>query len=460
VPLPANLLNAVTAPGGGRLVLVLGAGCSIEPPTSLHSARHYAQEAHDSLIAEGVLKQGQCGNPDDLSSVADAVWSATGSQAELVRRMPVAAFRSADANDGYILAAALLLEYAVGSVMTLNFDLAMSAALARVDARGDVATIAGPQDHANLGLINLIYLHRNANAVADDWILRTSPLQELWQGAWEQAIAQRVLAAAVTVFAGLGTPAAVLIDTAQRVRSMVGNTADIYQVDVVPSDQSAFLAALGLAPTSYIQLPWTEFMRELSQRVADEHRKELLAACTELQASEGWETENVNDLCAQARDLGLISLGQLRARWLLSDRRYMPRRLTNGAHIADLILAIRLIERTTGTQARLEDDGVVEFWEGDRMRASLLFVSGRGVRRWRSLEIELHKSERYWRYRRRIRHAIVAGVHGASPQNTAPPDDLVRESTSDDIVSGEPGVRLTDVDAIRSGAVAALELFA
>jgi len=108
----------------------------------------------------------------------------------------------------------------------------MSAALAQVGAQGDVSVIAGPQDHANLGLLNLIYLHRNAHAAANDWILRTASLQELWKDGWEEAIAQRVIAAAVTVFAGLGNPAAVLTATTQRIRAMLGAAAEVYQVDV------------------------------------------------------------------------------------------------------------------------------------------------------------------------------------------------------------------------------------
>ena len=458
-PLPPDLLAALVAPGGGRVVLILGAGCSVEPPTSLRLSREYAREAHHHLVADHILDQGQCPNPDDLSSVADSVWEATGSQEELIRRLPVAEFRNAAANDGYILAAALLREHVIACVMTLNFDLAMSQALASVGAKGDVSTIGGPQDHGNLGLINLIYLHRNAHAPANDWILRSTALQQLWQGAWEEAITHRVVAAAVTVFAGLGSPAAVLIETTQRIRGMLGNAAAIYQVDRVAAHQSAFFAALGLPAAAYIRTPWTQFMRELAQRVVVEHREELRAACLILQESEGWEPEDVDQLCDRVLDLGLLGLGQLRARWLLSDMPYIPRYMSNVSHIADLMLVVRLIERRSTTSAKLGSDGVVEFWEGDRMRASLLCVSGRGQRRWGSLEAEVRRSEPYWRYKRRIRHVIVAGVHGARPQQIAPPEDLVREATQDDLIGGDQKLQLSDVDDIRSGVITPADLF-
>ncbi|HSL69598.1 MAG TPA: hypothetical protein VK864_05110, partial [Longimicrobiales bacterium] len=53
----------------------------------------------------------------------------------------------------------------------------------------------------------------NVNAADPElWVLRTATLATEWQGRWEPIIANRVLAAPVVVFAGLGTPVAVLID--------------------------------------------------------------------------------------------------------------------------------------------------------------------------------------------------------------------------------------------------------
>ena len=143
--LPSDLLLAISAAQGGRVVLVTGAGCSAEPPTSLPLARQCAEDAHRRLVEDTILDSGDCMAPEDLSSVADAVFTKRGSQSELVNRLPIEEFRHAEPNEGHLLAAAMLRERAIGCVVTLNFDLAMSSALSRLGA-ADVAEIARPQE--------------------------------------------------------------------------------------------------------------------------------------------------------------------------------------------------------------------------------------------------------------------------------------------------------------------------
>ena len=82
--------------------------------------------------------------------------------------------------EGYLLAAAMLREQAVACMVTLNFDLAMSTALTYLGAT-DVPVVAGPEDHHLLGVINLIYLHRNVDADPEEWVLRTSALADDWR---------------------------------------------------------------------------------------------------------------------------------------------------------------------------------------------------------------------------------------------------------------------------------------
>lgn len=177
---PADLLHAV-AERRGHVVLVVGAGCSIEHPTGLKLASEYAVEAHRDLVLDGVLDQGACADPQDLSLVASAVWDRHGSQAAVVERLPRARFRTARPNDGYLLAAALLREGAMSCVLTLNFDLAMSSALTELSA-SEVEVIVGPQHLSHLGSSSLIYLHRNVDeSDAERWILRREALDEEWR---------------------------------------------------------------------------------------------------------------------------------------------------------------------------------------------------------------------------------------------------------------------------------------
>lgn len=196
--LPADLLHAVAHDGGGRVVLVVGAGASFEPPTGLPLSRPISVEAHRQLVADGVLSEGQCTDPENLSCLADAVVDATGDQSALVERLPILSFRAAEPNEGYLIAAALLREQAVACVMTLNFDLGMSAALTRLGAHDDVGVVSGPEEHHRLGTVNLIYLHRNVNANPEAWILRTSALADDWRDRWEAVIAHRVIEAVDT----------------------------------------------------------------------------------------------------------------------------------------------------------------------------------------------------------------------------------------------------------------------
>jgi hypothetical protein len=171
VTVPAVVLAAVAHPGGGRLVLVLGAGCSYESPTDLPLSRPLAEEAHRRLVLDGVLAQGECNDPTDLSCVADAVYARRGRQRELVDVLPRQQMRFAMPNEGSLIAAALMLEAVVSYLLVLNYDLSIPNALAQLGARDEVQVLRGPEDHDQLGLVNVIFLHRNVDADPESWVL-------------------------------------------------------------------------------------------------------------------------------------------------------------------------------------------------------------------------------------------------------------------------------------------------
>lgn len=454
--LPPNLLHAVSAPNGGRVVLVLGAGCSAEDPTGLPLSRQCSLEAHRRLLADGLLQEGQCPEPGDLSQLADTVKHVTGHQAELVARLPRNDFLVAQANKGYLIAAALLREHAILAVMTLNFDLAMSSALARVGG-ADVAVVAGPEDHANLGVINLIYLHRNAHAVAESWILTTAALAEEWKGAWEEVIAMRVLASSVTVFAGLGTPAGVLVETTKRIREAKAQ-GEFYVVGPLDPDQSTFLAAMHLSRDNYLQMGWGQFMTALANRVSEEHRARLDQTCTRLIHDEGWHAEDVAEICRRFAQLGLLDTGAVRARWLLNKGEYEPARSVDPALVADLVLAVALVERSTGKRAVFGNDGIVEFRDGQQIAGAVVLASGRGTKRWFRLEADLRGAESSWNHRDpRPRFAIVAAT-SSPPGAASTPDDLVSDFPEDDILGNSGHVKMVHVDSLRANEALASNL--
>lgn len=458
--LPADLLHAIAHPGGGRVVLVIGAGASLEAPTGIPLSRECSVEAHRRLVADGILADGDCQDSEDLSRVADAVVSATGSQRELVERLPFDQFRRAEPNEGSLMAAALLRERAVGCVMTLNFDLGMSAALTQVGAREDVGVVSGPSEHHRLANVNLIYLHRNVEADPEAWILRTTALEEEWRGQWEDVIANRVISGPVTIFAGLGTPAGVLVETTAWIRRTIPEGAHAFQVDPGDREQSAFFARLDLPDEAYLRMGWCDFMSQLAARLVEDHRSALYDACRRLISTEGWNDQDPAELCERVAGLGLLGLGRLRARWSLDSAPYAPRHLVTVDWLADLLLAVGLIERSTGAQAVFEEDGVVELRRDSQSLGSVILASGRGVRRWLALEAEI--GQHSFRRRRRDpqpRFALVGGAQGERPGQVAPPSNVVGDEP-ESIVSGDGVFALVSVEELRTSPELAQRLVA
>jgi|SRR5579864_4652488 len=369
--LPKALLEAISAPTGGKVVLILGAGCSVDPPTSLPLSKACSLEAHRRLINDNVLQEGECQNPSDLSVLADVVFKKTGSQEDLVKRLPKQQFKLAQPNEGYKQAAALLREQALLAVLTLNFDLAASHALIAIGGQ-EVEIIEGPDDMA--GLSNLIYLHRNANSAPDDWVLRTEALEERWRGKWEELITQRVMAASVSVFVGLGSPAGVLTASLQKIRKSNAKSC-AYVIGRGTAAQSPFLALLGLNAESYIQSTWADFMQELSARVMEEHRAKLESACTQLANTNEWTAEDVVDICKRIAGLGILEAGFLRATWFLEKESYLPFKGVDVQQWADLVLALALIERITGLRGTFSE-GLLEFTVLHENLTKLCILSG------------------------------------------------------------------------------------
>jgi hypothetical protein len=435
--LPPNILKAVSALGGGKITLIVGAGCSFEAPTSIPLAGTCSQECHDRLVANGVIPGGDCATPWDMSCLADAVVKATGSQQALVEDLREHyAFKAATPNEGHLLAAALLREGAVASVVTLNFDLALSAALALIGGGETVGIIEGPDDLQNQKAVNLYYLHRNAHAAnPETWILRTEALKSEWKDSWEQIVTGKVISTPVILFVGLGSPADVLLESTKLIQKAIPNCNELYQVDPGARENSTFFAALGLDASAYIQAKWCDFMEELSQRLVLEHTARLKAAATTIAKRDGVTEEDLTVLLDRLNELGLLKLGGLRASWLLRDKPYYPDHELARELIADLLLAVSFLARATGALAVLFDDGVVEFRRAGRTVASYLLVSGGGTRSVSAIEAELQARRRRLRGRgTQPLGAIAAGTRDAGNASASAPSDVVLGDASDSIL--------------------------
>lgn len=441
VALPAELLQAVSAAGGGRITLVLGAGCSFEAPTAIPLAGTCSQQCHDRLVANGTLAPGDCGAPSNLSALADAVFQKAGSQRPLVDLLAqLYAFKTATPNEGYLLAAALLAEGAIVSIITLNFDLALSTAIAELGVGDTVAIVDGPDDLPHQRTINVYYLHRNVTAIdPETWILPTQPLTNEWRGHWEGVVAAKVLATPVIVFAGLGSPADVLIESTKLIRRAIPNGNRSYQVDPGAHDQSEFFRALELDASDFIRAPWCDFMAALSQRLVLEQTTNLAASAAALVQREHMPPEDLSQLLGRLQDIGLLQLGRLRSNWLLHEKPYYPDHPATRDLVADLLLAAAMLSRISGATAVPFEDGTVEFRRGDRTVASHLLVSGRGLRSIIAIEGELSARQRRLRGRATPpTGAIVAATSAYPNPAVSTPASVILGDTSDSILLGQP----------------------
>jgi hypothetical protein len=450
--LPPELLQAVSAPGGGKITLVVGAGCSFEAPTSIPLAGKCSQQCHDWLVADGVLSQGDCTTPWNLSCLADAVFAKSGHQRPLVEQlMQHYELKAASPNEGHLLTAALLREGAIASVATLNFDLALSTAIAQLGVGDEIGIIDGPDDLLNKKTLNLFYLHRNANATdPETWILRTAALETEWKGKWEDVVSAMVLATPVVVFAGLGSPADVLVESSKLIRNAIPTASRAFQVDPGDPNTSEFFKALALAPDAFVRKSWCEFMEELSQRLVVEHASQLKAAAEAMVQREKLHPEDLTTLLGRLQSIGLLNVGRLRANWLLHEKEYLAEESPARELLADLLLAAALIARVTDTQAVLCDDGVVEFRRGDRTVATHVFASGRGTRGQVAIETTLTRRRRRLRVRATpLSGAIIAGTHNGDPMPITPPTDVLLGDTSASIVFGPTALPMFHVDSLR-----------
>lgn len=452
--LPPELLQAISAEEGGKVALVIGAGCSFEPPTDLPLSRALSEDAHARLIADEILVPGDCADPADLSCVADVVFDKTTHQDALVDRFPLARLRNAAPNDGYLLAVALLREHAIHDLLTLNFDLAIRHALGEMNAGAEVGVVRGPQEAGAVGVVNVVYLHRDAEAAADEWILRTVQIEDAWKNGWEELVTTRVMTAPVVVFAGLGTAAAVLVETIRRVRAAVEDHVSIH-VDPFEFGSSPFTEALEIPEDRFVRAGWTDFMVELGDRVVTEQLARLRRAVTEFERQHGLTAEDSSAIFDVLEQLNLLQLGTTRARWLLRQDTYLPARSVDVRLLADLAQGASLLARELGVVFVGESEGRLQMRKDGQVLGVMVPASAAGVLDW--VGFEAATMPRAFRGYLSCDPVIIlaAGVTG-NRAAIAPPENLVDDEDPEDNTGGLLRPIVIDVSQLRADPAAAL----
>ena len=442
----------------GRVALVVGAGCSLEPPTSLRLSRDYSIEVHDALVTDGIISDGEVERPEDLSLLAEFVFERTGSQKDVVERLPRARFRLARANDGYLDAVALMMEDAISCIVTLNYDLALTDAIRQLGGE-EIGIINGPETMVDFGLKAVIYLHSNVEENdSDRWILRQSALETAWQDTWEQQVVDRVAASPFLVFVGLGSPAAVLTESASRMLGISSSAPTVFLVD--PGDTSQFSAELALPESRVIEFTWSQFMDRISKRVAHVCCGAIRASASDLCEQDGWAIEEgcFEELIEAFLAAGLRSLGKARAAWLCQSSPYCPDDVHTRVPMAQLFLALGEVLATSTCELQVTGDGLIEVRMDGVRRGYAMGLHGAGVRRWTEAEHLLRATTERMSVQPDV--VLVAGFVGSRLEDPVPPDNIVYGRVGNDIVASQFTPKLVAIDEIRGSGISFQDLAA
>ena len=454
--MPADLLQAV-ASRSGRVALVVGAGCSVEDPTGLKLASEYSAEVHGQLVADGVIQPDECQEAEDLSALAEFVFGRTGSKQEIVTRLPRRDFRLARPNSGYLDVAALMIEGAISCVITLNYDMALTNALVELGAI-DIDVISGPETVQELGSKCVIYLHGNADRAADDWILRKSELEDAWEATWKDLVTMRVSATPFLVFAGLGSPAAILTESVTRVHRIDPGAPNVYLVD--PNNASAFAADLALPDSNVVKLAWCEFMTRLARRLVRECCEAIGSSAKSLCAEHGWAIAGgrFDDLVSCLQLAGLRILGRVRAAWLCKPDPYYPDVESAHLPIAQLLLALGEILADPALEFTAVRDGQIRISTSGTRLGSVMGLHGAGVKLWAQARDALHAATAEMSDLPDL--VLAAGFTGPRIEDLTPPESVVHGFDDDNIATGAFKPRIIDIDTIKGSGRRFAELVA
>ena len=449
VPLPSEILQHVTDASGSHVVLVVGAGVSMEPPTGLQSGAYYSREAHRRLTDDEVLGADECTEPEDLSVLADLIYDKFGSQAHLTSRLPKNEWRTAKPNAGHHIAVALLMEGALRHVITLNYDLAFQHAATDLGSGSTVTFVEGPEEHANLGSHSVVHLHRSVNQPEESWVLRKQALDNDWANEWESVIASANLSAPVVVFVGLGSPANVLTESVRNLSQK--SDSSYYLVD--RAERTKFHEALGDNLSGTVPLYWGEFMQKLGQRVVKEQVRRVQKAFADLVRDDtDLGLQYLGDIAEPIQNSSLLDLGRARAIWLLEPCEYAAEGAqSRQAQIAHLLLAVdTMAAAVSATEYDLDANGQFTLSDADGKRLIFGLAHGGGTSGWSGISRRVRERNNHLAPPQRMNFVVVAGARSA---RVSPVDDLVRQDASGDLIRGADEITPIFADDFISGPV-------
>jgi hypothetical protein len=431
VTLPSDLLKNASDRGGGKIVLVLGAGTSLDAPTSLKAGAGVSMEAHSRLVADSVIKSGELTDTWNLPLLADLVYAKFGIQKELTDRLPYDRWRLAKPNAGHKEAAALLVEGVVRTILTVNFDLSQQSAIGEIESdEAPVAIVRGPEATPDLSGRSLVYLHRSCEADPEEWILRGTHMADPSLQPWEVAIADSILMAPVVVFVGLGSEARVLSQTTARLASNPNSKLLCYWVD--PCDPGDFYNSLG-GNAIHIRMTWPEFTSALGSRIREDVVGRIICHAISRLDSFGVTATDL-PMCREALlQVPFHELGRRRSAWLLRDNPYSIETQLDSELLGELMAAAWVITEALGAQKMTIDrDGLLQIETQSGNRIPLRMASSAGLRSWSAVATRLLRERGEWPGQ--AFRAVLLSHQDIHPDLA--PVDLVRDGDPVDLIRG------------------------
>ena len=187
-------------------------------------------------------------------------------------------------------------------------------------------------------------------------------------------------------------------------------------------------------------------MHELSRVLVENWNAKVASTCKDLTDANSWNEEDVESLLAKLVLLGIVDCGKMRAHWMLHRTPYLPWRDTTVEWIADLLLAIRLIERETSSTAALAHDGTVSFHSESGLIGRVGVAHGRGAFSWSGMEPSIQRQ--YGARPTPLNGILVAGCPTAST-TVSPPVNIANDEPEDSLVGGPVSLQMVNVYDLR-----------
>ncbi len=449
--IPAALIAAICDTQGRAISLVLGAGCSMESPTGLPSSSDCSREVLRMLVRDGIVQQSDVSDPSDLSNVADVTVRATkNDQTPLVHALLTSYdFLDAQPNSGHLDAIALMLEGSVLQIVTINFDLALVNAKSKLSAES-ISVIRSVADFAIAGPKRLIFAHGNANSNPEDWILQSEKLKEVWKGTWAEALTQSAMANPFVVCVGMGSSAPLISHCASFIKKRVPNQ-DLYQVDPMEFGKADFTSEVGLSQDHYMPCGWNDFMRMASDLLLSEQLNEIQTEAQKLISQDPRKNDNIHEICSLVQRLGLTYFGELRAKWFLSEKPYLPRHDATISVFADLFLGIaRIVGVMNGTiEAYIKPYFLLK--AADHRLFALLPICALGTHSIDAAQSAAQELAKAFQREGTNSTPVYLAVGYQSGQGS-PVESLLEQRLGEDIISSDIPYRVIDVSQLRQSA--------